>query len=708
MRPLHEYPLLRLLLAFIGGIIIPVNNSNHTGPQWIILYVFIKVILLVLIIHIFSLSSFRKNRTLTGVFFSLAFFLSGYYLTHFRLYQDFIKSGKIRNGKQTLIVRVKSPPSVRSRTFRMNAEVLGIFDGRKIINPGKPLIMMYIARQGESKRVAYGDILAIRGEVTPINGPKNPGQFDYRKYLERKHILKQVYVPKNAFSKLGSDTRPAIFKLALDSRDKLLNLLEKTGISQTGYAVSAAILLGYDDQIDPGLMRDYSDTGVIHVLCVSGMHVGILFVLLDFLIFVPDKRRPLKLLKTAIILVTIWFYSLITGFSPSVLRSAAMFTFILAGQSVGRKVDIRNSLLASAFFLLLLDPLMITDIGFQLSYAAVFSIVLYNRYVLNWLTPRSWLIRKLWELTAVSVSAQILVAPVVMFYFHKFSNYFIISNLVAIPLSTLILYNGMLVLVLSPVETLSVWVSKLMDILIMALNYSVSFINDLPFSSLNSLNMDTYGLLLVFALILSVTFFLLSRKTVSFILSLTCLCIILGLGLIQKYKSYRQKLLIFYSIRGHTAMSFVDGTTCYTLVDSVLQNDPLKYDYNIRSCITELNIRDHRIIPLEQNEFSKGSLSKYRDMACFRGTRLVIDKGTCECKNVPRRFKTDFLYISGQKPPDLKEIIRNYDFKTLLISPAMKKRTLQKISKDCKNAGIDVHPLGEDGSLVVLISGTKH
>jgi competence protein ComEC len=261
---------------------------------------------------------------------------------------------------------------------------------------------------------------------------------------------------------------------------QLLDIFRRFGIAGDEFAVLAALTVGYTDALQPDLRASYSATGAMHILSVSGLHVGIVYVVIAFLLGFLDKSVRKKILKAVLIVSFLWIYAFITGLSPSVVRSTLMFTFVAVGAALERKTHIYNTVFMSAFFMLLVNPDFLFDVGFQLSYAAVLSIVFFQRPFSNLLPVNNKLLRWLRDLLTVSVAAQLGTMPFTLYYFHQFPNYFLLTNLVAIPLSTIVIYLAMLLLLVSFVPYLSVGVAFLLKGSLWLLNYLIVWIENLP------------------------------------------------------------------------------------------------------------------------------------------------------------------------------------------------------------------------------------
>ncbi|MEM9053079.1 MAG: ComEC/Rec2 family competence protein, partial [Bacteroidota bacterium] len=272
------------------------------------------------------------------------------------------------------------------------------------------------------------------------------------------------------------------------------------------FGVISALVLGDKAQLDVDLRRQFVNAGVVHILAVSGLHVGIIYFLFGWLFDLLLKKKG-RLLKFILLLLILWAYAALTGFSPSVLRAATMFSFISLGKYHWKYGNVYNMIAGSAVVLLVVDPLLITQVGFQLSYLAVIGIVYFHPKFYSLLTFETWLPDKIWSLTCVSLSAQLATFPLSVFYFHQFPVLFPLSNLLVIPLATAILYLGISWLILSWVPFLSSILEFLTIKATYILNLTVETFNELPIVTLRGLYLTEIETILLYSLIVTIAGF---------------------------------------------------------------------------------------------------------------------------------------------------------------------------------------------------------
>ncbi len=293
-------------------------------------------------------------------------------------------------------------------------------------------ILVNIENDSIENYLNVDDQLMVKTVLKEIKRPLNPYVFNYKKYLQKQQIHHQIYIAKNQYVRI-LQPRITVKGIASDIRKKINKSLVKFGFKDDELAIINALLLGQRQSISNELQRSYSGAGAIHILAVSGLHIGIILMLLTFLLKPLHVLKKGKLIASILVILFLWMYAFIAGLSASVVRAVTMFTAVAIGMFLNRPSNVYNTLVISMFFLLLLNPYFLFEVGFQLSYMAVFSIIWIQPKLYNLWTPKFWIFNKIWQLFTVSVAAQLGVLPLILYYFHQFPGLFFLSNLVIIP-----------------------------------------------------------------------------------------------------------------------------------------------------------------------------------------------------------------------------------------------------------------------------------
>ncbi|MBL7897699.1 MAG: ComEC/Rec2 family competence protein, partial [Crocinitomicaceae bacterium] len=359
------------------------------------------------------------------------------------------------------------------------------------------------------------------------------------------------------------------------------DILDHSIPSKENAAVAKALLLGDKEYISDDLMLSYSSSGTLHVLAVSGLHVGIIMLVLNFLLQPIRKFKNGKYIFLVLALSGIWFYTLLTGFTPSILRAAVMFSFVIIGKEMQRDTTIQQSLLVSAFILIILDPHIIFQIGFLLSYLAVAGIVYFHPLIYNKLYFRQKWADKIWQLSSVSIAAQISTLPISVYCFHQFPNYFLFANLIVIPVSFFILILGIFALLIHAIPYLGDFSFYLLDKLIEFMNGSISVFDKMPFAVTKNLIIKWYDVLILYTVILFSYLSFVNRSkqflfTTFFFLSLFC-----GSLWQNTAVKWKQNSVTIYSADGEIAIDYFKQNTLISFTTKTAVPDEKKLNFHI-------------------------------------------------------------------------------------------------------------------------------
>ncbi|MFM1794400.1 MAG: hypothetical protein RL642_785 [Bacteroidota bacterium] len=364
----------------------------------------------------------------------------------------------------------------KGTVYNRHIAVVYRLNERKLIKLSKAFIFI----PTQYKDIESGNILLTNTHPQSISTPFNPGSFDFASFANNKNIFLSCFLNKeHDFIKIG-DKKNKLTTFLNQCRTWIIATLQKQIGSPKEAGLAEALLIGYKEDLDEELQAQYTLSGISHIIAVSGMHLGLIFSVLSYLLSLITKRKILRLFSFGIILPLLWTFALITGASASVLRSVLVFSFVLFGNLLLKRSTSINVLLASAFFLLVLQPTLLYDIGFQLSYAAVLSILIYEPLISKLVYTKNKLIKYLWEMVSITLAAQILTTPIILYHFNQFPLFFLITNMVAVPLSSLVLLLTILLCLMSALAFPSSLLIDSMLILIKMMNNYVAKIASIP------------------------------------------------------------------------------------------------------------------------------------------------------------------------------------------------------------------------------------
>lgn len=441
-----------------------------------------------------------------GILSSILFFTVGTGFGFTALEKDVIPP-----DEKSFLALIESTPVEKKNTYAFELKLQKVELDSGVYQTLDARIIAYIPKQNLEGRIFPGNSIQFSSSISTSARALYPNQFDYTEYLRNIGISGTTYIPNTAYHFVETDEFSLKAKLNA-TRARLLQTLREDSIPIKEYGVISALLVGDRSYLDPQLRNEFADAGAVHILAVSGLHVGIIYLLfLSILNFLLQDRYAL--VKFLLILLILWSYAALTGFSPSVLRAATMFSFIALGKFHKRYGNIYNMIAASALFLLALNPLLITQIGFQLSYIAVIGIVYFHPKFYALIAVENKYIAKLWSLICVSVAAQLATFPLSIYYFHQFPTLFLVTNILVIPLASIILHAGIawvFFLWVPHVSELLQWITVEATWL---LNTFVELINTMPFSKVDSLYLSSLSVLLMYLIIVLISAFLTKPNT---------------------------------------------------------------------------------------------------------------------------------------------------------------------------------------------------
>ena len=594
-------------------------------------------------------------------------------------------------------------PVEKKKSFRVLVCLIAVKDNSKAAQLDDKAVL-YIQKDSSAMRLRTGDQMVFETIFSDIPTPSNPNEYDFRKNMNNRQIYLQAYLPSGKWNISGTGKGNIFILLSDRLRSKLLAVYKTYGLSGKEYAVLSALTLGYRDELDNETIQAFSASGAIHILSVSGLHVGIIFFLIDYLLIFLRKSKPGSVLRLVIILGFLWFYALIAGLVPCILRATVMFSFVIIGKTVNRDAGIQNILAISAFFLLLYDPFMVLDVGFELSYIAVIGIVYLYPGIFHLCKFRNLVASKAWSLIAVSLAAQIATFPLSLYYFHQFPNYFILTNLVVIPLSTAIMYIAVAILIFSFIHPFAGLLGYTLKYSVYTLNYSVEFIENLPCSVTGGIGINANETVLLYLLVILIALFLFTRllKYLRAVLILTALLLI-SLD-IQSILAYGQRKICVFNIRNCSVISFIDGKKNYILSSSASVDDISGFDYYLKNFL----IMQRTVSPvyinrknIKSGSFESGNLFIGPDIVQFYSRKILIINHPMLNNTQIKKGIFDFVVLSSNVNVPLETIVRSKEFKLLILDSSNSPWRIKKWESECKKLGIPFYSVPGEGALIL-------
>jgi competence protein ComEC len=523
--------------------------------------------------------------------------------------------------KQTWIAEIKEPPLEREKSFKIIAKLYAINDTTCWITNK---VMLYFQKDSAIKDYRVGDKLIVHTKLSFIEPPKNPYQFNYKRFVNLKGIYLTGYAGKDSWVKKDDDKTTSVKRYASYLQRFLSEKLILSGLSGAEFSVAAAILLGNDETLEPELKASYAAAGVSHILCVSGMHVGVIFMILTFLLRPLGTSAKANYIRNAILLVSVWFYANITGLAPSVTRAAAMFTFVITGKFLQRQSNVFHSLFTSLFILLVINPVLLFNVGFQLSYLAVFGIVIFQEKIAQWFQPKTKASRYIWDLVTVSMAAQITTAPIALYYFGQFPNYFLLANLFIIPVSFVMTVTGVATLLFSFNTFLSNGLGFLLSFEVKIMNAVILFIEELPGALMTKISIDFLQVILLYIIILSIIILLKNKKKLLIFCVLFVMNIFLIVHTINIFQNKHHIEVVNYEIPKSAAFQFCYHGNAVIFSDSIQNEEDKRYQFNIQNHDTKMRLKNS--FATLDKDFENSFLCKKGNFIFFGDTIYVLEK----------------------------------------------------------------------------------
>jgi competence protein ComEC len=587
-----------------------------------------------------------------------------------------------------LRIKLIEPVEEKTNSYQIIGRVTHVV-AQDSIKPVMGKIILWIEKDSIAPKLMYGDVILTDNFYQQVKEPQNPNTFNYKQFLARQNIFHQSYRRSGEWYHTNINEGNPLISLALKMRNKALTTLENNHVQGKDFAVASALLLGYREFLDEDLQREFAGAGAMHILCVSGLHVGIIFMALSFLFGFLTKLPKGKYLKTTIIISLIWFYAAITGFSPSVLRASAMFSFVAVGQTFTRSTNIYNTLAASALVLIIADPFIISKIGFQLSYIAVISIVSLQPFFQKQLYFKNKLLNGAWAIITVSMAAQIGTGPLSVLYFNQFPNYFLLTNLIVIPLTGLIIQGGIIFFLLAPLEFLSVYAGKLLSYLILILHKSVGIIEGLPGSTAQNLVITFNEQLLIFLFIILISIFL-KKKEPKLIIPLLITILFLSASFVKRSLNEQNiNRLVVYHVPRSTAIDIFSDGQCLSYSCETIHQNPRLVNFNLRGNRLKTGFINPPVVEKDTMFISDNFLSSNGFISWKNQNIKVIDRETSlnPRSNFPGTINQ--VIITQNVPFKLQEVHSVFNAEKYIFDSSNSIRKSNQWLKECESLGLD-------------------
>ena len=631
-----------------------------------------------------KIKSRYKFDFLFGIGFLLIIICFGYYFA-----SQNAKDLKFNHNDKAGIYQITLTdfPSEKARSVLVYAKAKSFSDSVKTeILDAK--IVLYLQKDSNSINLKTGDKLLISTILSAPKKKNNPDEFDYEKSLLRKGVVASGYVASGDWQKIGEEESFSLIRTAQKCRLYLLNIYREMKIPDDEFGVAASLTLGYKDAISPELRESFSVTGAAHILAVSGMHVGIIFMVLNFFFSFLDKNDKTKRYKSLIIILLLCFYAFITGLPPSACRAVFMFSLMSFGSVISRKTYTYNSVFCSAFILLIINPMWLFDVGFQFSYSAVLAIIYFEPKISNLLTINNKPLKYLWQLTSVSLAAQLGIAPFSIFYFHQFPHYFLLANFIVIPAASFIIYSAVFLFLVSKIPIINILAAFILEWIIKIMLYGVKFIETFP-NTLSISWLSGTQVLLLYLIIVTIGFLFYKLK----MKYLVCLAFfsILFISTVLTHNIDNQKfnqLTIFNDNRNFT-LNIIDKN----------QNFVYTSDFENAEKISEMFWIHHSC---KSPIFQEIDTVEFAKIIQFNQQNFVILTNRRIFRKLPESpLEVDYLVVNKNIYPSNDIFELYFRPKTLITTGDVYENNDKKFADLAKENGINFYSISKNGAFIL-------
>ena len=683
---LSESPFIRLFIAFIIGILLRYYSDINYALA-LAIFGLLLCVNLSIFFNMHHIDLFRR-RYVHGFALFLLMCSTSVFISSLRDEQVSASHfSHFSTAEEQYCILVTDDPSKNTSGTRFKASVIAVNkDSLSIKTQGN--ITVYI--NDSNALCSYGDRLLCTGSMKPIADAQNPYEFNNRQFAAHKNIYQQLFIQKGAYQIVKHQQGDPLLKQVHDIRKYLSACMDKSMQNTQAASVAKALLLGDDNDIENSLMQAYSSCGVIHVLSVSGLHVGIFFIIINYLFsFIKKEDKKIKFFKAIIIILLIWFYAALSGFSPSVLRSAVMLSFVAFGNALSRKISIYNSLSASAVFLLCYHSDYLFDVGFQLSYISVFGIIYLQPKVYQCWSIKNYLGDKIWQMTSVSIAAQFVTFPLSVYYFYQFPTLFLIANLLIIPLITIALFAGFAFLVLCSLhsEALLFYVVKPLEYTLIIINKCILWIDSIPYNAIKNIFLSPIETIIIYCLFL-LFFFWLELKQVKLLQYLLACTLVFMLFLsFEKMNDYQKTNLIVYSLNKMQRIEMTHQQYSQVFTTCPLSENDRNYSFHIKAYRVH-----HKVMTEHETIIEKGNY----DILCSNMHILFLNKKDAPLEQLSSQ-KYDLVIVGHNAIHNFEMFKKNCHYKALVLDNS---NSLSFI-KEANRRSLSFHNIKTDKAFVM-------
>jgi len=684
-------PFIRILIPLIAGIVL---QWYWQFPLPLIIIAGISFTASFILFRFLPLSLKFKIQPLQGFILNLMLVSFGLFITWQKdIRHDNNWYGNHYKNDDYMVVRINEPPIENPRSIKADGYIESVINNDSVINC-KGKLLLYFSKDSVSPALHYGDMILIHKDIQSIKNSGNPGEFDYERYAAFQETYHNVFLKKDDWVLLNEKNINSFKQFFLSARQNILSVLRnniKGDKNESG--IAEALLVGYTNDLDKDLIQSYNNMGVSHIIAISGMSLGLIYLMLLWIfnkIRFIRKSRPIKMIA---LLSCMWIFALLTGESASVMRSAIVLTCLIIGNGFNKKASAYNSLAASAFMLICYNPYYLWDVGFQISYLAVISILVFRKPIYDCIYIKNKGLNKLWNFISVTISVQVLTFPVCIYYFHQFPVLFLITNLVAIPLSIIILFAEIFLLALYWIPFAGIYLGKMILLLIELMNKFILWINRLPFAQVENLSISTLSTWLLYAMVIGFLAWLINKNKTALKFALFSTLLFAIAFAYNNWQVMQQNKIVVYNIPKRKAIDFISGNDYEFLGDSILQSDTILQNLELKPARMALQL-DNKTHSLP-TVFNKDVFYQ------FKNKRLLLVDGKTLFAPNQQKINVDVIIISQNPKLYISQLASVFNCNQYVFDASNSLWKIDKWKKDCEKLHLRSYSIPDEGAFIL-------
>ncbi|QKJ61596.1 ComEC/Rec2 family competence protein [Flavobacterium sp. M31R6] len=670
-----QFPVARITIAFIAGILLAYSLKPILPP---IVFAFLTINAIIFIGTYYSSKTNAKSQVPFGITTYLLVFSIGVTTqtvhtdsnqrnnyTHYKNIFD-------KNHTYILTLREKLKSTVFNDRY---IALVNSIDQEK--SSGR--ILLNISKDSTRHSFDIGNQLKINALLYKNRSQKNPNQFDYQKYLENKQIYAQLYSEPNKIQ-LNAEITKDIWYYTARLRTRIIQNLEKSKFHNKELNVAVALIMGQQQDIDSEIIQDYQYAGAVHILSVSGLHIGFILLFVTFLLKPFPNTKKGAFIKLLLTLAALFLFGILAGLAPSVVRSVTMFSFVAIGQYLRRSVNIYHTLLVSILLILLFQPSFLFDVGFQLSYVALFFIVWLQPLMAKLWQPKNKILNYFWDILTVSFAAQIGTLPLSIYYFHQFPGLFFVTNIIVIPFLSIIMGVGCLVMVFASFSWVPFYPAKILEISIYYLDKIIGYIASLEQFIIKDIPLNTALLISSYLVIITTIIAFQQKRFKNLVWALIALVTFQLSAIATKWEVQNQAEFVVLNTSKNTQLLERNGANAKLYANSSF----------LKNSETNKVLASY----LTANFSELKEKHKLKNLIYFKGNKILLIDSS---KVYPKTIQPDILIITQSPKINFDRLLQTTKPK-MVVADASNYKSFQKRWKTtCSQQKIPFHATSEKG-----------